>query len=157
MAFPEMAFPKIGSSVLETLSSYESSSKMPTPPVNILPTQLSTSPLSGNRKRARSLDEPLQQARQTYAILSPEGDTSFFQNTQDVYLHLQQDDVASSIQSVSTDSSDIKELLIKISSDMGKILSEMDKMSFEIDMIKNKLDDIEDKVELSNILISTVI
>ncbi|EFN61273.1 hypothetical protein EAG_05076 [Camponotus floridanus] len=76
---------------------------------------------------------------------------------QDEYLHLQQNDVASSIQSVSTVSSDIKELLIKISSDMGKILSEMDKMSSEIDMIKNKLDDIEDKVELSNILISTVI
>jgi len=62
-AVPSVAFPEMEFSVLQTLSSYESSSKMPTPPVNILPTQLSTSPLSGNRKRARSLDESLQQVR----------------------------------------------------------------------------------------------
>ncbi|GAB1859735.1 hypothetical protein CAJAP_00814 [Camponotus japonicus] len=115
---------------------------MPTPAVNILSTLLSTSPSSKERSSASSLDESLQQARQTHAILSPRDDASFFQNTEDEYLHLQQDVVASSIQPVSTDSSDMKELLIKIFSEIGKISSEMGKMSSEIDMIKNKLNDI---------------
>ncbi|GAB1859737.1 hypothetical protein CAJAP_00816 [Camponotus japonicus] len=139
------------SSSLSFDCSKSNSSQISTLPVNILPTQLSTFASSRKRKRASSLDESLQQTRQTYAILSPRDDTSFFQNT-DECLHIQQEVVASSIQPISID---IEELMIKISSEMGKFLSEMGKissemgrMSSEIDMIKNKLNDVENKIEL---------